>query len=454
MFKNIKLFKLFILAILGLFHSNLFSQVEVSNHFNLRKISTHDSIHPFDIHFQTTYIYQYKPLSKSNYDGINSLQTNVQHQNSQTTTLYFGIRLWNHGHVYINPEIAGGSGLSGAMGMGGSTNGETFRVGNPSPTLYFGRAYFQQTLNFNSTNIYLNEDANQLGDFQSNHFLKLLIGKFSLGDIFDRNNCSNSPRNQFLNWSAMNNGAWDYAADVRGYTYALATIYQHKNWNVKFAAAALPKTANGPDLNTNFSQSLSLNSEFEIKTNFLGHPGNYRVLIYQNRANMGNYHLAYSDPIFSQNIINTRTNNRTKIGVGVSLDQTISNNIGMFARLGYNDGKNETWCFTEIDNTILCGLSYSGIQLGFPENKLGVCVISNGLSTDHQNYLKNGGLGFILGDGNLTYQRENILECYYIFKPSYLPIWLTADYQHCQNPGYNSDRGSINVFSLRMHVEL
>lgn len=429
------------------------SQVETSNHFNLRKISTHDSIHPFDVHFQTTYIYQYKPLSQSNYDGINSLQTNVQHQNSQTTTLYFGVRLWNHGQIYINPEIAGGSGISGAMGMGGSTNGETFRVGNPSPTLYFGRAYFQQTFNFKPTQTYINEDANQLGDFQSTKYLKLLIGKFCLGDIFDHNACSNSPRNQFLNWSAMNNGAWDYAADVRGYTYATVAIYQNNNWNFKFAAAALPKTANGPDLNTNYKQSLALNAEFEYKTTINNLPGNYRILVYQNKTNMGNYDQAIIGSVVT-NISLTRTNGRLKRGIGISADQAITSNSSIFTRLGYNDGKNETWCFTEIDNTLLLGIVITGKKYNMPENKLGICFISNGLSQPHQNYLKNGGSGFILGDGNLNYQRENILECYYIFKPSYLPIWFTADYQYCKNPGYNSDRGSVNVFSLRMHVEM
>lgn len=449
--------KKYTLYFCGLFlFTSINAQVEKSDHSNLRLLKHGDSIGKWDIHFQNTYITQYKPTSfTGGYDGPNSLGGNSQRQNSQTSTLYLGIRILPNGVLYINPEVAGGSGLSGALGMAGSSNGETFRIGNPSPTLYCGRFYYLHTFNLGKKSAYLAEDANQLGDFQSPKNIKIALGKFCLGDFFDNNNYSNSPRTQFLNWSAMNNGAWDYAADVRGYTYAASAMFESETWSSRIAATALPTSANGPDLNLKIKNNYSLNVEIQRNYTINKNPGSIRLLGFVNHTNMGSYRQVIENPIqYNYSIINTRLSGRNKYGVGLNIEQSITSSISAFGRLGWNDGKTETWCFTEIDKTALLGVSINGTGWNRSSDVLGIATMVNGLSAPHRNYIAMGGLGFILGDGKLNYKPEGIFEIYYSSKPSYLPIWITADYQFCVNPGYNADKGPVHIFSIRTHIEL
>ena len=410
----------------------------------------------FNIHFQTTYIYQYKPAFTAPYSSTNSLSGIEEKQNSLTSTLYLGARLWKGAEIYVNPELAGGSGLSGALGMAGSSNGETFRVGNPAPSLYLGRAFFKQTIALGYEKECIDEDANQLSIKQPKDYLRFYIGKYSLGDLFDNNEFSNSPREQFMNWALMNNGAWDYAANVRGYTLAFATELQLNSMNYKIASATLPTVANGSKLNTNLDEALAINAEISKTYAIRNKTGHVRLLAYHNRANMGNYVLAMKNLPASDtpDITATRVFSRDKNGFGLNADQEITNTVGIFARIGYNDGKNETWCFTEIDRSYSIGLNFDGEGWKRNDDNGGIALVMNGLSKDHRNYLAQGGSGFILGDGGLNYAPEAIAELYYNIKPVKLPIWITGDYQFCINPGYNSDRGPVHVFSLRVHVEI
>ena len=414
----------------------------------------------FNLHFQSTYIYQYSGRFKSPYSGPNSLSGDEEKQNSITTTLYGGARLWKGATAYINPEIAGGSGLSGALGMGGSSNGETFRVGNPAPSLYLGRLFFVQTFSIGKSKREQAEDgANVLSTFEPEDHLRFVIGKYSLGDLFDNNAFSNSPRTQFLNWSLMNNGAWDYAANVRGYTLAFSTELAYHNMAYKLAIATLPKEANGPELETNLSKSLSLYGEVDRQYKWRGREGNVRLLGYYNRTHMGAYKEAIIPPAlnpypFTPDIDATQKDGRTKTGIGLNADQEINDDLGLFARLGWNDGKNETWCFTEIDRTASLGAVLKGKSWHRGDDVAGAALVVNGLSKEHREYLRQGGQGFILGDGTLTYAPEAIAEFYYAWKPVKTDFWLTADYQFCLNPGYNKDRGPANIISLRVHVEL
>ncbi len=412
-----------------------------------------------NLHFQATYIYQYKPAFSAQYSSKNSLQTPEDKENSVTATLYAGIRLWKGAEIYINPEIAGGSGLSGAFGLAASTNGETFRVGDPAPTLYLGRGYFAQTIHLGKegdTNI--PEGANEIGGSKPANYLKLLIGKMALSDIFDNNAYANSPRNQFLNWCLMNNGAWDYAANVRGYTYAFAMVLQQGSMSYKAALATLPTVANGSDLNTDLSQEYSLNAEID-KAYTLGlfrRKGNIRLLGYYNNGDMGSYAqaLQHRDSIGLPEVASTRSYGRTKTGVGLSADQQLGDNMGVFLRAGWNDGKNETWAFTEADRTLAAGVAINGARWKRKDDNLSLGIDVNGLSQDHRNYLAAGGLGFQLGDGRLSYANETAIELYYSYKPLATGIWITGDYQLILDPGYNSDRGPVSVFSFRLHVEL
>ena len=416
---------------------------------------TDSTLHRFNLHFQTTYIYQYKPEFNAKYTGANSFKAVEERQNSLTATLYFGGRLWKGGELYINPELAGGSGLSGAFGMGASTNGETFRVGNPEPTLYLGRAYLTQTIALGDSSVDVEEGANETGGRKPVDCLKFYVGKFSLGDLFDNNMCANAPRTQFMNWCLMSNGAFDYAANVRGYTYAFVSVLQIKSMTYKASIATLPVTANGADLNTDLSQQYSINSEISKTYKIKGKVGNLRLLAYQNNAHMGSYKESITLAGGGiPDITATRKYGRTKSGFGLNADQELSKNVGVFARAGWNDGKTETWAFTEVDRSLSAGVSISGAGWKRNDDNLGIAMVANGLSQDHRDYLKAGGLGFQLGDGNLSYAYETVAEIYYSYKPLPYGIWLSADYQFVMNPGYNSSRGPANIFSVRFHAAI
>ncbi|MBS1774402.1 MAG: carbohydrate porin [Bacteroidetes bacterium] len=419
----------------------------------------------FNIHFQTTYVYQYKPAFNSPYQGGNSLSGFEDNENSLTATMFFGFRLWKGAEVYVNPELAGGSGLSSALGMAGSSNGETFRVGNPAPTLYLARGYLQQTFALRNKHArkigvlnreQVESDANQLAGYQPKNYLRFYVGKLCLGDLYDNNEYGNSPRTQFLNWSLVNNGAWDYAANVRGYTYNFTTELRLGKMNYKASIATLPTVANGAKLNTDISQAYSINAQISRTITIHKRPGNIRLLGYFNNANMGTYSLAsaMTTPTTVPDITKTEVFGNTKYGFGLNFDQQLSNTFGVFSRIGWNDGKHETWCFTEIDQTASIGLSANGHKWKRPNDNCGLAFVANGLSKDHQTYLALGGEGFILGDGKLSYAPEFIGEFYYSFKPLKQGFWFTADYQYCMNPGCNTDRGPVSIFSFRAHVEL
>ncbi len=408
----------------------------------------------FNIHFQTTYIYQIKPSFHSPYEGMNSLSGKSEKENSITATLYFGARLWKGAEAYINPEIAGGSGLSGATGMAGSSNGETFRVGNPSPTLYSARYYLKQTFALSKEKDITEDNANQLQLYQPKNYLSFWAGKFSLGDLFDKNNFSNSPRTQFMNWSLMNDGAWDYAANVRGYTYSFSTVLKLNSFTYTLGIATLPTEANGSKLNLKFKDSfaLGINAEVDKQFHINGKESNIRLLVYHNKADFGNYNEAIK--LNNPDITATRKLGRTKTGFELNFDAQLNKTAGLFGRAGWNDGKNETWVFTEIDRTACFGLSLNGDTWKRADDNAGIAVVANGISKDHRNYIAKGGSGFILGDGKLSYAAESIAELYYSVKPSdKLPLWLTGNYQFVINPGYNKDRGPVNIFSIRVHTE-
>ncbi len=411
----------------------------------------------FNLHFQATYIYQYKPAFGADYSGQNSIKTAEERDNSITATLYLGVRLWKGAELYINPEIAGGSGLSGAYGMAASTNGETFRVGDPSPTLYLSRGYLKQTITLNHSKDTLMADGqNQLQTSYSTRSLSFYLGKFGLSDLFDNNAFASGPRTSFLNWCFMSNGAWDYAANLRGYTYSFTTALQWDNMTYKAVLATMPVVANGPDLNTDLSQEYAINAEVTRAFKLHKKDGHLRLLGYYNNGDMGNYSSAIANAVPGNvpNVVSTRKYFRDKYGFGLNFDQQLTETLGIFARAGWSDGQNETWCFTEADQSVSAGLSINGANWKRKDDNIGVAVVVNGLSKIHEQYLADGGLGFQLGDGALNYANETVAECYYSYKPVSSGLWLSLDYQFALNPGYNKDRGPVNVFSFRAHVEL
>jgi high affinity Mn2+ porin len=298
---------------------------------------------------------------------------------------------------------------------------------------------------------HIDADKNQLRTDIPVRRITLAAGKFSLNDFFDNNTYSHDPRTQFLNWALMDNGAWDYAADTRGYTWGIYLEYNEAQWSVRAATAMEPKEANKLELDTNISQAHGDQIELEHRHRMGAHPGAVRLFGYRNNAHMGSYAETLSNPAFGMDVTQTRAY-RTKYGFGLNLEQELTSDLGVFSRIGWNDGATETWAFTEIDRTVSIGASLKGARWGRPDDVVGLALIANGLSKDHADYLSAGGYGFIIGDGRLNYAPEEILESYYSLQ-AFKSFAATADYQFVNHPAYNADRGPVHLIAGRLHYE-
>ena len=405
----------------------------------------------WSIHFQLTSITQNHNTFKAPYSGAKSLMQKETPSTSLTSTLFLIYKIAKNTELYFNPEMAGGKGMSGATGIAGFPNGETFRVGNLKPVIYIARAFVRQYIPLGGKNITLDDEALQMKRSITEKYIVLHAGKLSLGDLMDENNYANDPRTQFMNWALMTAGAYDYAADVRGYTFGIAAEYVSDKFKAKAATVLLPKEANGAAINFNYTKSFSWQAEVSKDFGTAERPGTIRVLGFFNRCNMGNYKLATMRN--DKDITATRIFSRNKSGFVVNADKRISKNAGIFVMTGYNDGKNETWCFTEIDRSLAYGYTVTGDAWKRTNDALGVALVHNGLSKDHRNYLAEGGNGFMIGDGRLNYGIENIMELYYKLSLFNNKFSISPDYQFIINPAYNKDRGPVNVIGLRFHTE-
>lgn len=406
---------------------------------------------PFTFHFQQTVVSQTKTKIKAPYSGENSLIPEKETQASITATLFMGAKLWKGAEGYFDTELSGGSGLSGAKGMGGFTNGEAFRIGDAAPKIYLARLYLKQTIALSKDYEEVEDGINQVATKMPTKYLRFVIGKFCLSDFFDNNTYSHDPRSQFLNWALMSHGAWDYAANVRGYTSGYVVEYGTPTFGARISTTAVPTYANGPDLNYNFAKNYAHSAEINKTFGKTGKEMTIRLLGYFTKTHMGSYVEATKRDI--KDITETRMDGRTKAGFGLNIEQKFNENAGLFFRSSWNDGKNETWAFTEIDRSITLGFANDGEKWKRPKDTFGVALAANGLSVEHRDYLASGGYGFIIGDGKLNYGLEKIFETYYRIHMHGDHFWLTPNYQLVVNPAYNKDRGPANVFSLRAHAE-
>lgn len=411
----------------------------------------------WNYHFQLTVLPQYHPAFKAGYTGDNSLQKCEESTVSISASISLGMRLWKRAQVYFNPEVSGGSGFSFTHGVAGFPNGEVYRVSDPSPHIYIGRFYLRQLFALSKTSHRVDDESGQLAGWEPDSYISLIAGKFSMMDMFDENTYAHDPRTQFYNWALMGNGAWDYPANVRGYDYGLALEFVRPKWAIRTAFVALPKEANGQQMEFDPTKSFGTALEFERSYKLGQRKGKLRAMVYFNMAPMGNYdqsvELGKLDDTVPD-ITLTRTPGRTKYGCGINLEQEVAKDLGLFMRAGWNDGRNETWVFTEIDRTVTLGLNLKGSWWKRAGDDLSVALIMNGISSQHSAYLKAGGMGFIIGDGNLNYAPEFIGEIYYSFQFFGKLLWICPDYQFILNPAYNQDRGPANAFGLRVHVEI
>lgn len=408
---------------------------------------------PFSFHFQQTIITQSKPGFSAPYSGQNSLSPNAETQSSITTTFFGAARLWKGAEVYFNPELSGGAGLSKTLGVAGFPNGETFRVGSASPTIYIARLYFKQNFEWGNDKGIIEDDVNQLGGTKSKRYFSITAGKFGMADFFDGNEFSHDPRSQFMNWALMDNAAWDYPANTRGYTMGLFTEFGQPNWTLRFAFTMVTTVPNESVWDAKIGKANTQTIEYERRYAINGQKGTLRLLGFLNNGKFGDYNLAIAQNPKAPNVDTTQAYGRHKYGFGINADQYLTKDLGVFAKASYNDGHTETWFFTEIDRSVTFGGVLKGTSWKRKDDELALAFIGNGISQPHRDYLAAGGYGFLIGDGKLNYAPEMIAELYYKINAYQHKFWLTPDYQFILNPAYNKDRGPVNVFSIRAHVE-
>ena len=407
----------------------------------------------FNVFGQGTIITQGHGPFNAPYSGMNSLPPVAEMKTSETATLFLGMRPWRGTEVYFDPEIAGGEGFGNVTGIAGFPNGEIPRVEAATPTPYIARLYCLQTFGLGGDEETIESGPNQLPGKKDISRLTLAFGRLAASDWFDNNRYSHDPRSQFENWCVMYNGAWDYPADVRGYTWGGVLEFNQEQYAIRYGIFAEPKIANGPVLDQDFQQAYGQAWELELRHKLGNRPGKTRWMFYTNKADMGNYRDSLALSPIDPEIAATRTYASRKYGFCANFEQELTDDLGVFGRIGWNDGQTETWAFTEIDRTAAIGMSLKGTGWRRSQDVVGLALACNGLSAAHRDYLAAGGYGFIIGDGALNYQPEMIVESYYRWEVKKDAFWISPDFQFVNNPAYNHDRGPVTIWGLRAHFE-
>ncbi len=410
----------------------------------------------WNLFWQATSIGQYHGTFRSPYEGPLSLQDVSERDVSLTTTLFLGLRLSKSTQLYIDPEVAGGRGFSGTSGIADFPNGEMPRVTTATPKPYLARAYIVQDFGFGDEQESFTSEENQLAGHRSMNRYTIIAGRFAATDFFDNNHYSHDPRTQFMSWGTMYNGAWDYPADTRGYTWGWVHELHTKNWSWRYASVAEPKVANGMSFDRRLFRDRGDLFETERRYTAGGHPGAVRILGFLHHTDSGTYSDALRLAASTgkpPDVTLTRRVGNLKYGAGISFEQEIAPDIGVFARLGWNDGKTESFAFTAIDRLASGGVSITGNRWKRRSDTAASALTVGGLSGIHALYLARGGLDFIIGDGRLRYAPEYVWESYYSAR-LFPGFFATFDLQHVTNPAYNQDRGPVWIASIRLHVEL
>jgi high affinity Mn2+ porin len=406
------------------------------------------------IHAQTTFVSQYHPGFRSPYRGRNSLDPASRGNETFDATLYAGVRLFDGLELWANPEIDQGFGLSNTFGVAGFPSGEAYKFGRAEPYFRLQRLFFRQTLSLSGEAEMIDAGANQLGGTRTANNLVVTFGKLSATDIFDNNSYAHDPRSDFFNWSIIDAGAYDYAADAWAYTYGIAVEWTQSFWTLRFGVFNLSKVPNTTQLERDFSQ-FELVGEVETRETLWGRPGKVKLLGYVNRGRMADYSDAVrlGQATDSTPSVDLVRNYRSRPGAAINLEQEIADDLGFFLRASMNDGSKEAYEFTEINRSLSAGLALKGSGWGRKGDTAGFAGVVNGLSHSARAYFAAGGLGILIGDGKLPrYGSEDILETYYSAE---ITDWfsLTGDYQLIVHPAYNRERGPVSVFGVRAHLQ-
>jgi high affinity Mn2+ porin len=406
------------------------------------------------IHGQFTAVDQYHPAFHAAYSGPNSLDPVARSAETMDATLFAGMRLWNNAEAWINPEIDQGFGLNNTLGMAGFASGEAYKVGANAPYQRLPRAFVRQVIDLGGETLATESGPNQLAGSRQADNVTVTVGKFSVVDIFDTNTYAHDPHADFLNWSVIESGAFDYAADSWGYTYGGAVEWSFNRWTLRGGVFQLSKVPNSTKLDTDFRQ-YSVVGEIEERHQWRDHDGKLKFLFFINHGNMASYvdALALAAQTGGLPDVTQVRHAASRPGFAFNFEQEVAADVGVFARASMNDGDKETFDFTDINRSVTGGVVVKGDRWGRHDDSLGIAAVANGISSDARAYFAAGGLGLLVGDGQLVnYGLEKIVETYYSahIAPQ---LTLSADYQYVTNSAYNRDRGPVSIFAIRLHAE-
>lgn len=408
----------------------------------------------WNVHGQSTLITQAYPTFRSPYQGTNSLPAVGRGRETWTVDAFIGWRLWDGGELYFNPELAQGFGIGGTLGIAGFSNGEAQKGGAEYPRFRPQRYIFRQTFGLGGEQEDVADGPMQLAGKRDIDRVTVTVGRFAVGDYFDGNSYAKDPRADFMNWAMWASAAYDFPADLPGFTRGAVVELNRRDWALRAGLFQVPSAPNSDALTWKSGGTVV---EFEGRYAIFDQPGKLRIGAFANRGNTGNYRdalgISAADPALDINDVMASTRQeRLKYGFYLNGEQQVAKDVGLFARLSWNDGQNEILSFTDIDRSLSGGVSVKGSYWGRPSDTFGFGGAINGLSQAHRDFLAAGGNGLLIGDGQLNYRTERILETYYAFALD-KSITLTADYQLIANPAYNADRGPVSIFSGRVHAE-
>ncbi|CAN5285720.1 carbohydrate porin [soil metagenome] len=408
----------------------------------------------WNIHGQTTLITQGYPSFRAPYQGVNSLPGAGRTRETWTVGAFLGWRLWEGGEFYFNPELAQGFGIGSTLGLAGFSNGEAQKGGAEYSKFRAQRYFFRQTFGLGGEQEDIADAANQLRGKRDIDRVTVTVGRFAVGDYFDGNSYAKDPRADFMNWAMWSSAAYDFPADLPGFTRGAVVELNRKDWAVRAGLFQVPSQPNSDVLTFKTGGAVV---EFEERHEIFSQPGKLRVGVFGNRGNTANYRdvlgIGAANPGLDINdIVTGERRERSKYGFYVNAEQQVANDVGIFARASWNDGQNEILSFTDIDRSVSGGLSIKGSYWGRPTDTFALGGAINGLSQAHRDFLAAGGKGLLIGDGRLNYNNERIFETYYALALN-KAFLFTADYQLIANPAYNADRGPVSIFSGRLHGE-
>jgi len=405
----------------------------------------------WNIHGEGTWVGDWHDGFPARYSGSQSLDNRSASDETVDLDLYLGTRLWRGAEFHLDGLYWQGFGFNHTLGVEAFPNAEAYKVGNRTGNIAPVRVFLRQTIGLGGDQEPVPDDSLHLGGQQDVSRITLTVGQISALDVFDQNSFAGDPTTQFLNWALVGNEAWDYPANSLGFMSGFTAELNQKNWALRYGFFQMPREANGMAEDPAYLRAWGMVTEFEQRFSFGDHAGKVRLLAFLNRARMGSLAEALEDPARPADIVDTRAY-RLKYGFCLNAEFNLTTNIGLFTRLGWNDGQTESWAYADVSRSGSAGVSIQGDYWHRPGDTFGLAGVVNGISQVQQQYFAAGGLGILAGDGALSYNLEKTLETYYKFQ-----IWktfnATADYQYVINPAYNAARGPVSILSARLHFD-